>query len=240
MANKIKLTDALVRKFGHPTKPRTTRYIESRILIVCEGEKTEPNYFMAFDRSDNGVFVVDLSFGGGGVNTVQVVDEAIRLKTKAEQKRQPYDVVWAVFDRDSFKAVKFNSAISKAEAHGVSCAWSNEAFELWYLLHFEFRNTGMSRQEYCGCIERHINDSPLYKKKKPYKYKKNHEAHYEEMTTYGSLDIAIANAERLDGLYDDQAFANHNPRTLVYKLVRQLLGRDETFNTAMQTRLENP
>lgn len=240
MAKKIQLTDELSNKFSKKVRKPTPRYIECRILIVCEGERTEPNYFKSFNKRNNGVFVLDLSFAGGGINTVQVVDEAIKLKDKAERKNQPFDIVWAVFDRDSFKADKFNAAIIKASAHGVECAWSNEAFELWYLLHFEYRNTPMSRNDYQSRIEQHINASPLFKKKKAYKYKKNDEAHYDEMCKYGNIDNAIDNAEKLDAIYTDTRYATHNPKTLVYKLVRQLMGRDKAFNTIIQARMENP
>lgn len=238
MARKIQLTAQLAKKFSRRTRQTKPRYIESRILIVCEGEKTEPNYFKTFHKSNNGIFVVDLEFAGGGVNTIQVVDEAIRRKAIADKRKMPFDAVWAVFDRDSFKAAKFNAAIEKATANDISCAWSNEAFELWYLLHFEYRNTGMSRSEYLGAIAQHINNSPLYKKKCSYKYVKNDEWHFREMTTYGSLETAIENAKRLDALYNDTKYAEHNPRTLVYKLVEQLMGRDKEFNDSIIEKLK--
>lgn len=237
MAKKIQLTEQLSREFTSKRAVHKPRFVMSRILVVCEGIKTEPNYFKSFDKKNNGIFVVELDFSGGGINTIQVVDEAIRLKEKAERKKQAYDVIWAVFDRDSFDPGKFNAAIFKAKAHNIECAWSNEAFELWYLLHFEYRNTGMNRNDYCGKIEQHINASPLYKKKKPYIYKKNDPAHYDEMCTYGSIERALDNAEKLDALYNDECYANHNPRTLVYKLVRLLLGRDKKFNNFIKDKM---
>lgn len=237
MAKKIQLTEQLSRKYAPKRVVHKPHFVVSRILVVCEGIKTEPNYFKSFNKKNNGVFVVELNFSGGGINTIQVVDEAIRLKEKAERKKQPYDIVWAVFDRDSFNPGKFNAAIIKAEANNIECAWSNEAFELWYLLHFEYRNTGMNRADYCGKIEQHINASPLYNKKKPYKYKKNDEAHYDEMSTYGNIERALDNAEKLDALYNDECYANHNPRTLVYKLVRLLLGRDKDFNNFIKEKM---
>lgn len=230
MARKIKLTADLAKGFSKKRTPKRPRYIEGRILVVCEGVRTEPNYFRSFNKKHNGVFVVDMDFAGGGINTIQVVDEAIRLKMKAEKGKKPYDAVWAVFDKDSFLPGRFNAAIMKAEANGISVAWSNEAFELWYLLHFEYRNTGMSRTEYQDAIVRHINAALNYKSKKTYKYKKNDAQHYAEMTTYGDMEQAIENAKNLDTLYNDQQYAKHNPRTLVYKLVVQLLGRDKEFN----------
>lgn len=237
MAKKIELNAQLIKSFASKRKKHAPRFIESRILVVCEGEKTEPNYFKALKGSDNGVFVVNLETAGGGINTIQVVDEAIRLKDKANMAQQPYDAVWVVFDRDSFSASKFNSAITKADSHDIQCAWSNEAFELWYLLHFEYRNTPMSRKEYSDAIEHHINNSPLYKKKGRYRYVKNSSEHYYEMKTYGNIETAIKNAERLESLYSDTRYANHNPRTRVHKLLCQLLGKDKEFNKKIISKL---
>ena len=39
------------------------------------------------------------------------------------------------------------------KAPTVEAAWTNEAFELWYLLHFNFYNTGISRKQYQDLIE---------------------------------------------------------------------------------------
>lgn len=237
MARKITLTKSLTIKYAKKTAKRSQRRVVGRILIVCEGKKTEPNYFRAFKRYNNGVYLLDLEIGGGGINTKQVVEEAVKLKNEAEKRKMPYDAVWAVFDRDSFPANNFNSAIEKAEAHGVMSAWSNEAFELWYLLHFEYRDTPMSRTDYGNAIAQHINASPLYTSKKQYTYVKNDESHFDDMKRYGDLKRAIANATRLDGVYDDTKYANHNPRTKVYLLVLQMLGKDEEFNRRISENL---
>ena len=57
----------------------------------------------------------------------------------------PYAKIWCVFDRDSFSVGKFNGAIQLAERQCIEPIWSNECFEIWYLLHFEFRNTAIDR-----------------------------------------------------------------------------------------------
>src|SRR5947209_5388606 len=77
-----------------------------RFLIVCEGERTEPNYFRSF-RVPRDVVTVEVQ--GTGYNTLRLVQEAIRLRSKGE-----YDQVWCVFDRDSFPPEHFNEAINLA------------------------------------------------------------------------------------------------------------------------------
>jgi len=171
MARTIKIDNALEKRFSYPSKKKNKKKelpIHIHFLIVCEGEKTEPNYFKSFPKKV-GNFIFEIKCEGGEINTLKVVETAIKLRDGSQQK---YDRVWAVFDRDSFPAKNFNSAISKAKDKKICCAWSNEAFELWYLLHFQYRNTGMRRTEYQGEIEEEIKKK-WKNKKKPYKYQKN-------------------------------------------------------------------
>ena len=59
------------------------------------------------------------------------------------------------------------------------------------------------------------------------------------MTTYGSMDSAILYAEAKHLEYtSDTRYANHNPCTTVYQLVRQLLGRDEELNEELKVKME--
>jgi RloB-like protein len=104
-----------------------------RFLIVCEGAKTEPNYFRSFRVPRD---VIDVH--GLGENTIRIVERAIELKAEDN-----YDQVWCVFDRDSFPAQNFNAALELSRRHGIEVAYSNESFELWYVLHFEFLNSGI-------------------------------------------------------------------------------------------------
>ena len=129
------------------------REVLQRFLIVCEGEKTEPNYFKGFRVPQ---LVVDAV--GTGHNTLSLVEEAIRLKGEKEAEapaagRSPYDQIWCVFDRNSFAADDFNNAIRKAEAAGFHVAYTNEAFELWYLLHFDDHRAALHRSQYHGILE---------------------------------------------------------------------------------------
>lgn len=58
------------------------------------------------------------------------------------------------------------------------------------------------------------------------------------MTTYGSLDSAIRRAETKHLEYKDARYASHNPCTTVYRLVRQLLGRDKQLNDELKAKVE--
>lgn len=179
--------------------------VRPTILIVCEGEKTEPIYFRGFRLTNVNVSVI-----GTGYNTVSLVVKAIGLKKKAIKDKVKFDRVWCVFDRDSFGAQNFNSALSLAKENSIDVAYSNEAFELWYLLHFSFYDSAMSREQYGVKLTSHLG----------FKYEKNIDLFD---TLYPLRKIAIKNAETLFGRYPNPNPENDNPITRVHILVCELL-----------------
>lgn len=226
-AKKIKINNAFA-KFKKQSQRREPKVIRCSVLIVCEGTKTEPNYFEAFAEKQQGVIVYDIEVKGLGRGTKDVVEKAIDLKHKNN-----YDRVWAVFDKDEFPAKDFNEAIVMGQKNGIEVAWSNEAFELWYLYHFQNVTTGIARKDYEEKISAAVNASPKYKSKKKYKYTKKNPDNYEIMTTYGSMESALQYAKAKHLEYKDSRYANQNPCTTVYHLVLQLLGKDNELNAEL-------
>jgi hypothetical protein len=179
-----------------------------RFLIVCEGEKTEPNYFKAFPENPEVYDTIDIY--GTGYNTVSLVNEAIRLKNDAQNNKTPYIEVWCVFDRDSFPAEQFGRAISLAAINQIRCAYSIEAFELWYLLHFHYYDSALSREQYKEKLSQLL--------KKP--YLKNDPGMYNILKSKRSA--AIRNAYRLYFRQYNVPLKNRNPVTTVFELVERL------------------
>lgn len=202
--------------------------VKLNVLIVCEGEKTEPQYFKHFNNIVIGDWIYTINCKGGRMNTIQVVEKAIELRDKAKKTNKPYDSVWAVFDKDDFPAKDFNDAIRLAEKNDIGCAWSNEAFELWYVLHFENRTSPTVRNNYASIINKHINKAKP-KSEKKYEYEKNDDGIGLLLQKYGSEEKAINYAEALDNFYTGNAYSNHNPCTTVYKLIKVLRGKDKEF-----------
>jgi len=229
MARTPKIDNADLKRFARSSVQRKPRAIKVFFLIVCEGAKTEPNYFEKFQGNvGNVIFKIDCD--GKGYNTLKVVEEAIKIRDKNPNK---YNRIWAVFDKDSFPDNDFNAAIQKAKANKIGCAWSNEAFELWYLLHFQYRNTAMSREDYKKTIENEINEQIS-----GFVYEKNSTEMYDILKKYGNQAQAIKNAGKLSKQYDNQSFASHNPRTQVYELVKQLIGQDKELNKEIKQGFE--
>lgn len=129
-------------------KPRVvgTRQPIRKILIVCEGEQTEPNYFRSFRVASR---VCDVR--GTGCNTVSLVNDAIRLNGEGS-----YREVWCVFDKDSFTAAHVANAFQLAKQNKFHIAFSNECFELWYLLHFQYLDTGIDRTRYAQLLRKKL------------------------------------------------------------------------------------
>src|SRR5882762_5965439 len=136
-----KIDNAIKKRHNRKEHSRLAKSQNDRIyfLIICEGEKTEPNYFKGLKRNlpKGTVAVADMTIEGTGRNTLSLVDFTIKYRKNSIQQ---FDRIWAVFDRDSFTEEQFNNAITRAENHDINCAWSNEAFELWFLLHFQYVN----------------------------------------------------------------------------------------------------
>lgn len=91
---------------------RRTRSREpgQRFLIVCEGEKTEPNYFD--DLRVRGRIPGKVK--GIGESPARVVKHAIKL-----MKEHDYEQVWCVFDRDVFPEKNVNEALRLAKENGI-------------------------------------------------------------------------------------------------------------------------
>lgn len=188
-----------------------TRPLRKRVLIVCEGGKTEPNYFESFPIDERLFYVKTV---GEGYNTISLVKKA---KKTQKDTMPPFDKVWCVFDRDSFPSGNFNKAIDEATKNDMEVAYSNEAFELWYLLHFNYYDSAMSRNQYkeklCELL--------------PFKYEKTDECSkkmYDELL--GKQSVAVRNAEMLFNHHlEAKGRINpeeDNPSTTVHRLVEEL------------------
>lgn len=227
----IALGRSLARPYGN-RPPR--RYF----LIVCEGEETEPNYFNSIAAQLPKDMVSRITVKGVGKNTLQLIDAAKSEIAKRHAARLPdYYYVWLVFDRDEFPADHFNRTIESAESINMrhaslpskakrcehwKCAWSNEAFELWYVMHFRDQLGGaVSRTQYQKMIEEDIRANT---NEKDFTYKKNDPQMFARLKT--RTPDAIRRAERaLESQIKVKgaSWADMNPATRVHELVRSLL-----------------
>jgi hypothetical protein len=190
-------------KKSAPSRQKYFREVIQRFLIVCEGQSTEKLYFEAFKvpKDVRGVTVI-----GAGLNTVSLVEKAIKLRDQATGE---YDQVWCVFDVEDYSVQVVNAAIDLANKNHIRVACSNQAFELWYLLHFHFYHTATDRKQY----EKKLTDLLGLA------YEKN-------ICLYAKLvdrqETALRNAQALLGEYQPYNPARNDPSTTVHLLVEQL------------------
>lgn len=191
-----------------------------RFLIVTEGTKTEPYYFEGFRRRVNaeyhGEFVTLLVYGLGD-NTVSLFEQAKRI---AEADPDGFTQVWVVYDKDSFPSRDFNAVpvlCDAASGGGVAyhAAWTNEAFELWYVLHFAYVDSALGRSAYAPILTRYLRAEGLGA------YEKNRSDMFDVLES--RMQTAISNAEKLEEANAGAAPADSNPGTTVHLLVEELL-----------------
>ncbi|MFM8310051.1 MAG: RloB family protein [Microcystis aeruginosa] len=208
MSNNRNTSDYLRRQ----TKTRKTR---KRFLIVCEGEKTEVNYFKAFDVPKK----IEVTVRGEGKNSLSLVNKAIQIIDNLK-KDDSFDQIWCVFDKDNCSKEQFNQAERLAKEQNIKIAYSNEAFEIWFILHFQYLDIATSRSEYLTILTKQMKKYGLLNKKE--KYAKNREDMYEKLKPYQTT--AITNAAKL--IQDRDEAKKHpfdaNPSTTVQELVQEL------------------
>lgn len=204
-------------------RKENSRSQKSLVIIACEGIATEVNYFHGFFR--------ELSAGGKISNSSCVIathrhtdprgvlQDLLDYRTEFGAKYSDFDEKWIVIDRDPERTnggghtlENFNAAIEAARQNQISVAWSNPCFELWILLHFEFRNTSIDRDDF----SRLLSDARRLNRE----YNKNIDNLYELLQTK-QVD-AIRNAKRLSSENHSVQPASSNPGTMIFSLLESV------------------
>jgi hypothetical protein len=113
------------------------------MLIVCEGENTEPEYLKTLKDALVLGAIVDIQVHGGVGHTDPLglikEAEAFAKRRKKEAKDSPtkteYDSEWVVFDAEQRTDAELREAIHVARRAKVTLIISRPCFEAWYLHH---------------------------------------------------------------------------------------------------------
>lgn len=181
-------------------------------LLVCEGSKTEPNYFNDI-KSELPKHIVTIEIEGGCGNTVGLIEVAKISNEKRKKKYgEGFDHIWIIFDKDEFTAQNFNYAVFNSKKENINCAYSNESFELWYLLHFEYCETRLTRHQYVDKLKGILGS-----------YDKSDKLIYEKIINKGGDQAKAINwARRLYNKYDHRNPYDEDPSTTVFMLIEKL------------------
>lgn len=187
------------------------------MLIVCEGSKTEVNYFSAIRREKRlpnaDIAIVPSDYGTAPLQIVQYAIDRF-LETKG------FDRVYVVFDRDDH--LTYHNALAKAEATNKTLKNDASAkvpfiaiasvpnFELWILLHFRDVLAPIHRDE----VYAELKKPAAYPT-----YAKNSRTVFSD--TKALIQEATARAEKLRGSFD--AHDGNDPYTDADLLTGELL-----------------
>lgn len=188
-----------------------------RVLIVCEGMKTEPHYFrglrLALGLHPANVVIEDRKSGLDPKSLVAFAIETFK-------KDKDFDHVFCVFDKD--KHVSYTAALEKIRAtrlgggatlHAIT---SVPCFEIWLLLHFTYTTRPFSTagsDSNCALVI-----DALDRKGRIRGYEKGSRDIFNVLSD--KLETAIRNAEKLENFH--KTSRTDNPSTKVHELVQYL------------------
>lgn len=124
---------------------RKTGRIQARdtFHIVTNGAQTEYNYFTLL-KSYKSIYDVNVEYVNR--DPLGLVDFAVAYRKEANQ-------VWCVFDIDtSHEENRLFPAIVLAEKHGIKYAFSNLAFEVWLIDHFQTCHKRMNTSQHVSLL----------------------------------------------------------------------------------------
>jgi hypothetical protein len=200
------------RHDDRPIKRRgPSRQPKFRILVVCEGKKTEPGYLRQFQHHVRNPRLHIEALGPAGV-PLTVVETAIEQRALADEeaRRQRdvnlcWDQVWAVFDMDDHP----NVAVARqlAAQNDIALAVSNPCFELWAFLHFADQRSHIDRVKLRAALQKH---HPGYDKELSF------------AKVHAGYDEAVERARHLDDDATRAGREGRNPTTGVYRLTEAI------------------
>lgn len=203
------------RKIGRRKPSKTPRL---HILLVCEGEKTEPSYFAHFKRklrlSNIHIDICGAECGSDPRSVVTYAGKRFKQDTSI-------DKCFCIIDRDSHETNNFNSAVSMAKAldlHSKSRSFithvSDPCIEYWFLLHFEY-----TRSPFAASGAKSRADSVIGRLVELWpEYRKNLNELGDALE--GRTDQACENAAK--ALHDAENTGETNPSTSIHLLVDEL------------------
>lgn len=226
-------------------------------IIFCEDQVSEPEYFKFFETS---LIKINCIKGqkSRNENLSRTIEYCIENKIiqyiDGKLNRIDEEInIWCVYDRDkNFQKetfdktyhldIDYNNSIEYADQLKINTAWSNDAFELWILLHFENvdkeSEATKSRAYYYDRLTDIFKnlDSPNYKLAKcrevfsSFNYKKDlkSQKNFKDIVLphiIKSTNEAIKRAKELNNYFTNKNFPHHEmvPCTQVYKLVEELI-----------------
>lgn len=185
----------------------------AKVLIVCEGEKTEPHYFHGL-RNCYGLNTANIEVCGEcGSDPNSIVSFAKQRYREEKDAGDTFDKVFCVFDKDAHTNYgEALHAIAAAQPRDTFIAINSvPCFEYWLLLHFVY-----STKPYVALPGNSAGNQVLSELRA---YLPGYEKGSQDIFTMlqGQLEFAKNNAER--SLRQAEASGTDNPTTRIHELV---------------------
>jgi len=228
-------------------RKKANRELVKSIIIACEDSVSSPTYFqMIIDKlieerkiTPNSIVIIPHD---GHTNPTGVLNNLKDYK-KDGLSYKDYEYRWIVIDRDSeyrgggHTKEDFKNALNNAKKGRkdlrINVAYSNDSFELWYLLHFDYRDTAIMRDDIIKKVIKKLKELEPYKFEKLTKenIKEKNYTQYIFETLLPYQTDAVKNAKKLLASYgDDHKPEDDNPSTTVYELVLLLKSIEDNDN----------
>ena len=220
---------------GKDNQPKHRRFIRDlrrrgavqqpyeRLLIVCEGRRTEPQYLREIQQAYRlATAHVQVLHSQAGTEPKRVLEYALTVFKDGDRHRgvhaRSFDRIVVVFDRDEHQT--YHAALAEAAAQNgklrndsgatvpLDAVASVPCFELWLLLHFEDVHAPLHRNEALARLKVHL---PSYAKGGGGNW----------AATQARLDDATQRAQRMAGL--TTAHDGTQPYTAMSELVARLV-----------------
>ncbi len=202
------------RRRRYPSRRPPRRKLRDIILIVCEGEKTEPLYFNKLKREcrlSSLNIHCDIVSGRRGQSLHNLLNVAIMKKAERSGDEFPYNIVWCIIDVE-IPPQNMDKALRLARENSIGLILTNPSFEYWYLLHFGKTSASFgSNSQLINTLKSHLPQ-----------YSKTSMAILSQI--YERTDQAIKNAKELasENGWPAEDLRNHNPSTRVHDVVEHL------------------
>jgi hypothetical protein len=194
-------------------RPKTQGTQTPRYLIVCEGEKTEVQYFHAL-CDDLKIPPQNVRVYHDGSAPCSVLLHAKKLYQASKTSGDAYDRVFCVFDKDAHPS--FQDTVNQLTAPSLKKSFASiisvPCFEYWLLLHFKKTN-----KPFCAAGKKSVGDQTVAALREYLpKYEKNTAVYALVREHTGQ---AIKHAQ---GFQKEAREAHENPSTMVHELVLAL------------------
>ncbi len=201
---------------GVPMRDTTSLEKRKLLILACEGLKTERHYFESwFEKlrierkiSPRSCIIAPHDH----TNPSGVLSDLLAYRESGISS-EDFEHRWIVIDRDEERTnggghtvQDFNDALDQAKIKGVHVAHTNPCFEFWYLLHFEFRDSALHRDDLARLLSQRMGIT----------YDKSDKGHFGRL--FPKVSTAIRNADKLCQR-NQRPPCEANPSTSVHQLI---------------------